>query len=403
MEQELLPQLNEHFRSAKLNIVILGNFFYPNGMAPTKHMQHFIDVFNKYEHRVRLLLLRQSGATIPLGRKDGFFKGTEYRTIGSDIHFNIIMFFKLCLYLWQGWRLLFKWTDRTRRNILYVYGAPEIENILFLAWARVLGYRIVFYIVEDNRLYDEPLHFWARLKWKMSLHLDKMTGLLAQAVTVVSTHLERKYRGTEYKINEIKIIPIAASVDCNQPRARFHDPVRIVYSGTYGKKDGVDDLVEAFCRLKKVCNNCELLLAGSGANLSGFRERYRGIDGLSFIGYLEDRQFYAFLRDADILCMTRENSPYANAGFPFKLGEYLATGNPVLASAVGDVALYLEHLKEAYLFEPGNSEQLFAGLEYLVTRPDEARKMGLGGKEACRKHFDPDIVGRKLIELFYNV
>ena len=49
-----------------------------------------------------------------------------------------------------------------------------------------------------------------------------------------------------------------------------------------------------------------------------------------YFGLIPDDDYYQFLKDADVLLMTRIDSPYANSGFPFKLGEYLATGNAVI-------------------------------------------------------------------------
>ena len=43
-------------------------------------------------------------------------------------------------------------------------------------------------------------------------------------------------------------------------------------------------------------------------------------------GFLLEDEYYKILPHSDVLLMTRINSKYANAGFPFKLGEYLASG-----------------------------------------------------------------------------
>lgn len=39
--------------------------------------------------------------------------------------------------------------------------------------------------------------------------------------------------------------------------------------------------------------------------------------------------------------MCRNLSEYANASFPFNLGEYLAIGNPVIATKVSDIEMCL--------------------------------------------------------------
>ncbi len=70
-------------------------------------------------------------------------------------------------------------------------------------------------------------------------------------------------------------------------------------------------------------------------------------------------------RNSDVLCMCRKESGFANAGFPFKLGEYLATGNPVICTKVSDVEYYLDN-EDVYLIDPGCPDQISASLERIM-------------------------------------
>jgi glycosyltransferase involved in cell wall biosynthesis len=115
---------------------------------------------------------------------------------------------------------------------------------------------------------------------------------------------------------------------------------------------------------------------------SQYRER------IEYMGYLEDDEYYALLGECDILCMTRVASKFAQAGFPFKLGEYLATGRAVVASNVGDVGLYLADRKNALIVEPDSSESIAKALEFLISNPDEAKKIGHEGRKLAKEKFN---------------
>jgi glycosyltransferase involved in cell wall biosynthesis len=85
--------------------------------------------------------------------------------------------------------------------------------------------------------------------------------------------------------------------------------------------------------------------------------------------------------------MTRIDHPYAHAGFPFKLGEYLASGKPVIASDVSDIREFLTHKESALLIRPGNMQDLIDSVHYLLEEPESASAIGLRGRQVAREHF----------------
>ena len=118
---------------------------------------------------------------------------------------------------------------------------------------------------------------------------------------------------------------------------------------------------------------------------------------------MSDVDYFKTLASADILCMTRINSPFANAGFPFKLGEYLATGNPVIATDVSDIGLYLEDKKNVVLAQPSSSESLIEAIRYLISEPEKRKAIGLMGLKKCEETFNPEINGKKLSSFITKV
>ena len=91
--------------------------------------------------------------------------------------------------------------------------------------------------------------------------------------------------------------------------------------------------------------------------------------------------------------MTRCNSRFANYGFPFKLSEYLATGNIVLATNVGDVGLYVKDKESAYIIPSENSHAIATTLQHIVEYPQEALNVANGGLKVMQQHFSIESVG----------
>jgi len=210
---------------------------------------------------------------------------------------------------------------------------------------------------------------------------------------VISSHLETKFRAlTKWMIPiHYQSVSVNMALYPYTPH-RFGDTITMFYSGSFGFKDGVPILIDAFDKLAAKYGNIRLVLIGKGSiedmhvintriASSCYRER------IEYKGYLDNIEYHAALNAADILCMTRINHPYANAGFPFKLGEYLATGKPVVASKVSDVADLLQNGESAMLVEPNNAIDIMRMVEYLLKNPNKATAIGRSGHEVARRHF----------------
>jgi len=388
----------------QLNVVFMGNFEYPCGMAETKRIQHFIDYLTGHHVTVKVLLLRQGGSRRSGSQLKGSFNGVCYETIGNNIQADaslLMLSITLPVYFWKGMANLLKWKERNAKNVLYCYNGISLENIFFVLIGRFLGYFIIFDIVEDYAHIQEKMHIFAKTKLSAGLILEKYISRFADAIVVISHYLLQKYEMRVGGQIPVMLIPISAKIRNNPGKKEFGNPVKFAYSGSFAKKDGVELLIEAFSNAHRANENCLLILTGKGSNLQEIQKLITNNNAIKYSGYLEDEQFYNFLQDADVLCVTRTNSKFANAGFPFKLGEYLATGNPVIVSNVSDVSSYLEHMKDAIIVTPDNIKEIQDALVFCMDHSEEAIRIGERGKQKCQKYFNPQINAHKLLELIH--
>jgi glycosyltransferase involved in cell wall biosynthesis len=382
----------------KMNIVFMGNFPYPHGMAETRHVQYFVDYTTSMGIPAKLLVLRQGGENVQQSHLKGYHNNVYYLTIGSDLELGISLFYKLPLYLFRGFLSILKWRKRGYTNYIYCYNGPDIENILFIIFAKMIGYYIIFHIVEDFSYNEETLHLAAKIKNKSKILFDKYIDKFAHGIIILSRYLDNKYK--KYKSNLIvEFIPISAECRENQSKSGFGKPIKFVYSGSFARKDGITDVIEAFSTVHAKYDDCLLVLTGKGGNLSDVKEAIKSAPGIIYAGYLEEEKFREFLEQADILLMIRTTSAFANAGFPFKIGEYLATGNPVIASDVSDVSFYLKDRWDVLLVEPGSVASIANAMEYCMLNQEEVQRIGQRGKSACKKWFSPS----RNRELFLNL
>lgn len=392
-------------KPATLNVVFMAHLGYPRGMAGTQHIQNRIDAFDPSNRSVQVLILRQERAFQNDNPPCGEHKGVPYHTVGAGMRPGLSSVFGLPGYIREGRGMLRRWQKPDAKNILFVYGPPSTDNLVFVYRARRIGYRVVFYLVEDIRVQGHAKDFFARVKHASAVFLTRRIGRLADAVLVISRRLQDQIEPLVGGRCPVRRLPICVNLDeipfTDRP---FGSPVKMLYGGTFGDKDKVEVLLEAFETLCSRGRDLRLALTGRGSpeRMEAVRRRVEAMacrDRIDWLGYLEAGEYSRRLGEFDILCMTRGSSAFAQAGFPFKLGEYLATGRPVVASRVSDVTEYLTDLRDAVLIEPDSAASIVQAVEWLLDHPDLARQIGRAGRQTAERCFDARRQAGTLVEL----
>ncbi|RZK25175.1 MAG: glycosyltransferase [Flavobacterium sp.] len=194
----------------------------------------------------------------------------------------------------------------------------------------------------------------------------------------------------------------------NTPTEVDRSNLKIFYGGSFGEKDGIEYLISAYGRICESYPNVKLVLTGKGmgqdlVKVNSLIEKSSVKHNIIFPGYLETDSYYAFMNRADIFCMTRVNSKFANAGFPFKLGEFLATGKAVIATNVGDVPKYLSHNINALLISPNSVDELVQSITTLIENPEKILQIGKLGRKTAEENFDTEKVSEKLFSIFKSL
>jgi glycosyltransferase involved in cell wall biosynthesis len=312
------------------------------------------------------------------------------------------------------WRSGMKFIKRNRKagykNIIYNYNYPDLKNILFLLYARMKGYKIIFDIIEDNR-FERAVGFVNRLRLKTASVLFNLSRKYTDAYVAISEQLVKRAELVAKDKVPVHLIPITVNLNYFKRNGYHADKsnLKIFYGGSYAVKDGLKYLVSAFDEVSKRDKGVELILTGSApikSDLDDIRTQIDGLqekDRIKFMGFLSTKDYYNLLNNCDIFCMTRINSIYANAGFPFKLGEFLAAGKAVIATKVGDVPNYLFNDVNALVINPDSVEELTEAIMSIVKNPEKIRALGPEARRTAETHFDSEKVSMKLLSIFESV
>lgn len=391
----------------KINVICVGSFGYPYGMAGTKRIQHLIDgIKNHPDISVRVIILRQFSKDNVLS---GEHSGVAYETVMGDLlRIRFIALFPV--FNVKAISLFRRYFEPDAKNIIYHYGPPSHINYLILKFAGIIGYKIIFDIVEDfDFVPNVTKNLYRKIKVSGMQRQIKKIAELASGIVVISNRLFQKYETIVNGKIPMHYRPVSVDISLYPHSSfEFKDPVTLFYSGSFGEKDGVLNLISAFDVLAEKNPFIRLVLTGKGStdlllpvmariDESPYKNR------IEYKGYLDDKAYYATLNSIDIPCMTRIDTQYAHAGFPFKLGEYLASGKPVIASRVSDVESLLQDRVDVILVKPGDIDDIVSGVEYLLNHPDEARFIGENGRKSSEKYFDYKEQGNRLITFLKKI
>ena len=167
----------------------------------------------------------------------------------------------------------------------------------------------------------------------------------------------------------------------------------IGYTGTMNNhKDGVDILIKAFAKIADKYPLVYLYLAGFWHSDVIMQEKLIADFGLQerirHIGMLNREQIPSFICNASVLALSRPDSHQAQGGFPTKLGEYLATGNPVCVTKVGEISDYLEDNVSAFMAAPGDVDSFADALDRALRDETNAKRIGANGRKVAEENFD---------------
>ncbi len=370
-----------------MNIIFISSLPYPIGTAGTKRIRLFTEYLARKGVVVKVILTAKSNRQ----NKPGFYNNVEYNYFRKN---NILYIFGL----WKFYKLLKYHLKNNSKNYIYIYNGIDLTNISFVIIAKLIGFEIITDIVEDYSFHNEEASFKFRLLIKTKIFFDNHIQHLSDYIIVISKHLKNKYTLKGIPQDKIRLIPISAeNLIIKVKKSKLREKTRFVYSGTFGAKDGILNILKAFKKLSTIYPNIELILSGPNKKIPNeYINTYFKEDKIKYVGLIPNSDFYEFLSDSDALLSTRVNTTYANAGFPFKLGEYLATGNPVITTNVSDITTYLTDKIDAIIIKPNNITSLVEAMKFIIDNKVKSKNIGINGKETATKYFNPTINGQKL-------
>ncbi len=84
------------------------------------------------------------------------------------------------------------------------------------------------------------------------------------------------------------------------------------------------------------------------------------------------------------------------ARFPHKIGEYCASGRPIITTNYGEIRTYFEHSKTAIITSSYSETEYANVIDLTLSNSNLADEVGMNGKHLAEKEFDYKLYGEKI-------
>jgi glycosyltransferase involved in cell wall biosynthesis len=395
-------------RDKGMKYVLITSSNFPKGGASASYLDLFCRGIKQNGHLIRVLILKGfSFGSFSTGdrRKNLTEYGVPYCYLGL-LQRPTGYFMKILDELLSLLRLivfLFSLLGQRKSTTILVYNSDIQFDIPVYIFALAFKFRIVKFIPEHyiGSEYNGSVVNKVRgyLEKKDFTYINpKSTKLI-----VFSYYLRDLYIDLGYNHKNILIQPNLTDFDFWTPN-KTDNKYTLGYSGTPSKKDGLYDLFKAIQILHLEGMNISLLVIGDTVFGKSYIPALKdvcvklGLNGrVDFTGLVDSKKVKEYLSECEILAITRPGTHQTKAGFPTKLGEYIALRKPVISTDFGDMQRYFTDGTDIFIAESGNPESIAQKIKWIIQNNGNLEPITQSGYLKAKKLLDFRHSSRKIL------
>ena len=189
--------------------------------------------------------------------------------------------------------------------------------------------------------------------------LERLAYRAARTIVVPTAGIAAALADRPERAGKVEHVPPAvdASAFATAPPRR-DGPLRVLYAGTVGLAQGLETLLEA-ARLAGP-ETVQVTIAGAGAELAELHARIdrERASNVRFLGPVAAAAVPALYADADAGAVLLRDRPLFEGALPTKMLESMAAGRPVVLSAAGEAARFVERSGGGRVVAPEDPDAL---------------------------------------------
>ncbi|WP_420935766.1 glycosyltransferase family 4 protein [Alteromonas sp. A081] len=242
--------------------------------------------------------------------------------------------------------------DNNVNHIHAHFGTNPAEVAMYTSLITGVPYSFTVHGPEE---FDKPL----------TLNLNQKIKHASKVIAITSYCRSQLYRWADYedweKINIVHCGLEPEFFDASQLNSKKQDQgYRFLCIGRLCEQKGQLLLLEAFRRFCNLKHDAHLTLAGDGemrSEIEAFVTKHKLKENVTITGWIDSNQIKALLNNSDAMLL-----PSFAEGLPVAIMEAMATGVPVISTAIAGIPELLKDKQTGILVCPGSSDSLESAL-----------------------------------------
>lgn len=252
---------------------------------------------------------------------------------------------------------------------------------------------------ELKMLPDKP---WLK---KLAMRMEISFMKLFDVVSSISVPMVDRLRAKGVPEAHIRLFPNWVDTSHVYPLPEFSDSLRsqlalnkddfvVLYSGNMGEKQGLEVVLET-ARLMQSLPNVRFVLCGDGAAKNRLRQEAEasGLDNILFLPLQPMEKLNELLNMADVHLLIQKGNA-SDLVMPSKLTGMLASGRPVVATAIEDTAVYrvVRDAGAGLTVPPEQPVPLSKAILQLYQARGDCRELGRKGRQYAVDHLGMEAI-----------
>lgn len=394
--------MNNIPKNEKFHVVFLGESGFPFGLAAIRKMTLISRALIKTGAEVTVI--NRKGKFDPDQPREldlvGEFQGINYVYTSGTIYrpkgFIARNWQKLRGKI-QELRYLIKLRNNNNLHAAIISSQSLLQVLSYRLFGFLIRIPLVYNYVEYVPAMQHRRGFLTRINDYL---LDPWLVTKMEGAFPISEVLTENYKKIAPGKPFLKLPIICDFEEFNLPKNQPEEPY-FLYCGALDYREVIDFILDSFDQLPDEPHvNLKLIVSGgTKEKYQQFHQdlqQYKKASRIKVFSDIPYSQLVDLYLNAQALLIPLRPTLQDAARFPFKIGEYLAAGNPIITTNYGEVKNYFKDGDTALIADSYETDAFAQKMEFVLNHPKEARAIGERGKKFGLLEFNYVSYGPKL-------
>lgn len=387
------PEKNK--QSQKDLVVFLGQSTFPSGFGAVQRMKLMGKALIHDGYKVKVIC-RKGGSRKNMKLEfgpEGSFEGIDYKYTSGAIY-RPDGFLERNLQKIKGALAEYSYLARLKKSdnlkvaIISIHSTFHI--LRYRLYSNLLGFPIVLNLVEMASSLDNAKTLTKKINYYL---LDRFIIRTVDGALPISEMLMEFYKNASSSKPAIKL-PILCDFAKFDPKITQRSEVIFTYCGAASYLELVTFILSAFDRLENIEDHVflQLILGGTEGELKKVKQeisKAKNKDHVRLATNAPHEKIPEYYSKATALLIPLRPTVQDEARFPHKIGEYLASGRPMLTCRYGEIKYYgFEDEVNALITDEYEETAYAEKMAYVLHHPSKAEEIGMKGRQLGLDNFD---------------